>query len=318
MIMKTRRGWPGLTRAVAAVLPAILALGACAACRKSPPAHRTFAAPEEAVRALAEAVKAGSIKELQDIFGPDSQALVDSSDPDTARHNRQIFTIAMREKWQLEDQGADRKMLVIGNEAWPFPIPLVREGSAWRFDTEAGKEEILARRIGRNELAVMRICAAYVRAQRLYAQQGHDGNPAGLYARSFHSDAGRQNGLHWETRRGEKRSPLGDLLADAADEAAARRAAAGEPQPFHGYYFRILTAQGAAAPGGARDYVVNGELSAGFALVAWPARYDASGVMTFVVNQDGVVWEKDLGPETGTAVRAVTAYDPDASWTALR
>jgi hypothetical protein len=302
------------------VLAPCALLVALAACRAADtgPRHRTFATPEEAVRVLTDTVKKGNIDELVAIFGPDGQALVDTSDPVTARRNREVFTLAVAEKWRLEDQDPSKKVLVIGNEEWPFPIPIMKEGNAWRFDTAAGKEEVLARRIGRNELAVIRACQAYVIAQRLYAARGHDGKPAGLNARAFHSDPGRQNGLYWPTRPGEKRSPLGDLLAAAADEAAARRAAAGEPQPFHGYYFKILTAQGAAAPGGAKDYVVGNELSGGFALVAWPAHYDATGVMSFIVNQEGVVREKDLGPTTGTLARDMTQYDPDPSWTPVQ
>jgi hypothetical protein len=315
--MTTRSCLPGLTRSVVAAVVSCALLAALAACNRTEtgPRHRTFASPEEAVHVLTEAAKGDNLEDLLAIFGPDGQSLVDSSDPVTARRNRKIFTVAVAEKWRLEDQDASRKTLVIGNEEWPFPIPIVKEGNAWRFDTAAGKEEVLARRIGRNELAAIRVCQTYVTAQRLYAQRGHDGKPQGLYARAFHSDTGRQNGLYWPASPGQKRSPLGDILAAAADEAAAKRAAAGKSQPFHGYYFRVLTAQGAAAPGGAKDYVVNGELSGGFALVAWPAQYDVTGIMTFVVNQDGVVWEKDLGPETDSAARATTLYNPDASWT---
>lgn len=319
-VMKNRSCVPCLARALIAAMVSCTLLAAVAACRRTEtaPRHRTFASPEEAVRGLTEAAKGDNLQDVLAIFGPDGQALVDSSDPVTARRNRKIFTVAVAEKWRLEDQGASRKVLVIGNEDWPFPIPIVKEGNVWRFDTAAGKEEVLARRIGRNELAAILACRAYVTAQRLYAQREHDGKPQGLYARGFQSDPGRQNGLYWPASHGQKRSPLGDLLAAAADEAAARRAATGKPQPFHGYYFRILTAQGAAAPGGAKDYVVNGELSDGFALVAWPAQYDVTGVMTFVVNQDGILWESDLGPETEKAARGMTVYNPDASWTAVQ
>lgn len=300
------------------LLPCAL-LGALAACTTATgPQHRVFASADDGANALIQAVKGGKLDEVLAIFGPDGQALVDSSDPAAARRNQQIFNVAAAERWRLEDQGPSRKMLVIGNEAWPFPIPLVKEQAGWRFDTDAGKEEVLARRIGRNELAAMRISQAYVRAQRLYAQHEHDGRSRGIYARAFQSDPGRQNGLYWPAARGQRRSPLGDLLAAAADDAAVRRTASGKPQPFHGYYFKILTAQGVSAPGGARDYVVNGELSGGFALVAWPAQYDTTGVMTFLVNQDGVVREKDLGPETGAAARSLTVYDPDGSWTPVQ
>ena len=174
-------------------------------------------------------------------------------------------------------------------------MPLARDASGWRFDTAAGKKKCCARRIGRNELAVIRICRTYVAAQRLYARDGHDGKPAGLYATTFRSDPGRHNGLYWPALRGQRRSPLGDMMAQAAEEEQAPAPNRQPGSPFHGYYFKILRAQGPAATGGAKDYVVNGEMAGGFALVAWPAHYDTTGVMTFVVNQDGIVREKDLG-----------------------
>jgi hypothetical protein len=291
---------------------AILVAAACSAFRTS---HRTFSTPEEAVKALVEATKAADLSELVKIFGPDSKDLIDTSDPATAKRSREVFTAAAAERWQLTDQADGSKVLVIGNEAWPFPIPLVRDGSVWRFDTAAGKEEVLARRIGRNELAAIRLCRTYVDAQRVYAKRGHDGEPAGLFAKTFRSDPGRQNGLYWPAARGQKRSPLGDLVAEAAGEGTDLTKGGAQPTPLHGYYFRILTAQGAAAPGGAKDYIVDGKLSGGFALVAWPAQYDATGVMTFIVNQDGVVREKDLGTGTDAAVRSMKIYDPDPSWT---
>ena len=309
-----------LTRSVVAAALACALLGGLAACRKTEkaPGQPTFASPEEAVSALTGAVKGGKLEDLLAIFGPDAQAIVDSSDPATGRRNRAIFAVAIAEKWRLEDQGPTSKTLVVGNEEWPFPIPLVKEGNAWRFDTAAGKEEILARRIGRNEIAVIRACQTYVAAQRLYAKRGHDGQRAGIYARTFRSDPGRQNGLYWPAGRGQKRSPLGDLVAHAAEEGRPVGGDGQSPSPFHGYYFRILTAQGSAAPGGARDYIVNGSMSGGFALVAWPAQYDVTGIMTFLVNQDGVVREKDLGPGTDATARGMTVYDPDPSWTPVQ
>ena len=191
-----------------------------------------------------------------------------------------------------------------------------RERRGWSFDAAAGREEVLNRRIGRNELAVIRVLHDYVAAQRAYAATGHDGKPAGRYARRFGSDPGRQNGLYWPARRGEPRSPLGVLVAEASEQGYRRRGGEG-PSPFHGYYFRILEGQGKAAKGGAAEYVVNGEMTGGFALVAWPVHYDASGVMTFIVNQDGVAYEKDLGPGTQTAVETIKRYDPDATWHAV-
>jgi hypothetical protein len=299
-----------LTIAASALAPSTLASPAGS--------QRTFASPEEAVRALAAAVKTEKLDDLIAIFGPEGQDLADSSDPATGRRNRQVFAVAFAEGWRLADQDATHKVLVIGNEDWPFPVPLVRDGNTWRFDTAAGKEEVLARRIGRNELAVIQTCHAYANAQQRYAQEAHDGKPAGLYAAKFRSDPGRQDGLYWPGARGQKLSPLGDLVAGAAAEGRPLADSRESPTPFHGYYFRILTAQGANAPGGRKAYIVNGEMSGGFALVAWPAHYDESGVMTFVVSQDGVVHQKDLGPETDRIARTMTEFNPDGSWSEVR
>ncbi len=222
-------------------------------CTSTPqaPSQRTFAAPEDAVRALTDAVKAGHLDDLLAIFGPAGQELIDSSDAQAARRNREVFMVAVAEKWRLVDEDATSKTLVVGNEEWPFPVPLRRDGNSWRFDTAAGKAEVLARRIGRNELAAIRICRTYVTAQRMYALHGHDGKRAGLYAANFRSDPGRQNGLYWPAARGQKRSPLGDLIAQAqATPDPDRQPSA----PFHGYLFKILTAQGANATGGAGQY----------------------------------------------------------------
>lgn len=278
-------------RVAAALTSAMLLVG----CSRAP-AYRTFASPEDAVRALADAVKASNLDAVVAIFGPEGQTLIDSSDAATARRNRQIFTAAVAERWRVEDRGNGSKVLVIGNENWPFPVPLVKDASGWRFDTAAGKEEIIARRIGRNELAAISTARTYVVAQRVYASRPHDGQPAGRFAGKFRSDPGQHNGLYWPAARGEKISPLGDLVAQAAKEGRALGQDAA-PAPFYGYFFKIVPADG------------------GFGLVAWPAQYDATGVMTFMVNQDGVVREKDLGPDTDTAARAIADYRPDQSWT---
>ena len=280
--------------------------------------HRTFASPEEAVKALAAAVKSGQADEVAAIFAPDGQELVASSDPVSGQRNREVFLVAFAEGWRLVSQTANRKSLVIGNEAWPFPVPLVKEGSRWRFDTAAGKEEVLARRIGRNELAAIAVCRTFVSAQVQYAADGHDGKRAGLYAKTFQSDPGKQNGLYWPAVHGQPRSPLGELVAQAAEESGPTEGNRQAPTPFHGYYFKILTGQGANAPGGARSYLVDGEMSGGFALVAWPTQYDATGVMTFLVSKDGVVRQKDLGAGSDAAARAMTVYDADASWSDAR
>ena len=276
--------------------------------------QRTFASPEDAVKALIAAVKAGNVDALRAIFGPDGQELFASSDPSEGRRNREVFTVATAEQWRLVEEGPNRRTLVIGGEEWPFPVPLAKATSSWRFDTAAGKEEVLARRIGRNELSAIQTSLAYVTAQRRYAEQGHDGKRAGLYATKFQSDPGKENGLYWPTAKGQKRSPIGDLLAQAAEEGRPVAADRRQPSPLRGYLFRILTAQGGAAPGGTKTYMVGGDMSGGFALVAWPAQYNVTGVMTFVVNQDGIVYEKDLGPGTDAAARKMTSYAPDASW----
>src|SRR5262245_904414 len=274
-----------MTRRAVAIACACALIGIVAASRTisaQAGQHRTFATPEDAAKALIAAAKSGTLEELQAIFGPDSKELTESADPATARMNRQVFTVAAGEKWHLEGD-ANRKTLVIGNEDWPFPVPISKAGNEWRFDTAAGKEEVIARRIGRNELQAIESVRAYVSAQRRYAERGHDGKPAGVYAAKFRSDPGKEDGLYWPTSRGQKPSPLGDLVAEAAQGG---RPVGGNapPSPFHGYYFKILTAQGAAAPNGARSYVVKGDMTGGFALVAWPAQYNVTGVMTFIVS----------------------------------
>jgi hypothetical protein len=282
-------------------------------------ARRAFPTAEAAVQALIDAVKGGNLDAVKAIFGPDSDDLIASSDAATARGNQQVFIAAAGEGWRLSEQGGNRRTLVIGNEAWPFPVPLVKVRDGWQFDTAAGREEVLARRIGRNELAVIGICRTFVAAQLQYAKEGRDGKPAGRYAMAFRSDPGRQNGLYWPATRGQKLSPLGDLVAQAAAEGRTAGQTSGTPSPFHGYLFKILTAQGTHAPGGAKSYVVDGEMTGGFALLAWPSQYDATGVMTFLVGGDGVVWQKDLGKETSAAAPKITAYDPDRSaWSEAR
>jgi hypothetical protein len=299
-------------RRAAQCLVTIAAALLCSGLAAAQGAPRAFGTAEEAARALIDTVKANDLQGLVALFGAPGQDLVDTSDPATGRRNREVFAAAAAEGWRLGDLGSDRRELVLGNEAWPFPVPLVKGKAGWSFDAAAGREEILNRRIGRNELAVIRVLHDYVAAQRAYAAGGHDGKPAGRYARRFGSDAGRQNGLYWPSQRGEPRSPLGVLVAQASDQGYRRQSEG--PSPLHGYYFRILEGQGPKAKGGAIDYVVDGEMTGGFALLAWPVHHDASGVMTFTVNQDGVAYEKDLGPETPAAVKAISRYDPDETW----
>ena len=301
-------------RPPAGVVLLIAWLSGCSAISTIWEGQTTFATPEEAVKVLTETAKTGNIDQLIAIMGPEGKDIIASSDPLDTKRNIEVFVVAVAEDWKLHDIGENSKELEIGYEGWPFPVPLVKDEKGWRFDTAAGKEEILARRIGRNELFAIRICETYVRAQEEYASLGRDGKPAGVFAQKFASDAGLQNGLYWPAKRGERSSPLGEMVAQAS-EARQSLPPEGRRAPFHGYLFRILTAQGKSAPDGAKNYLVDGEMSGGFAMVAWPAEYAVTGITTFIINQDGIVHQKDLGPETAEIVKELTEYDPDNSWT---
>lgn len=273
---------------------------------------RTFDSPEEAAEALVEATEADDMEALRALFGQGSEDALSSGDSVSDQWQRQVVAVAMQQGWTLEETDAGERVLVIGDDEWPFPVPLVQEGEGWRFDLEAGEEEVLARRIGRNELLAIETCLVYVRAQEVYASQPHDDRPAGVFAQRIASSPGKQDGLYWPSPPGTPLSPLGDLVAAAAEVGYASPDET--PDPFRGYYFRVLTAQGEAAPGGARSYVEDGEMIGGFALVAHPAEYGDSGIMTFIVNQDGIVYETDLGERTEELARAITEYNPDESW----
>ena len=273
----------------------------------------TFASPEEAVRAMVEALNSNDLKALEAIFGPGSRDLITSGDPVADKSGREQFLKLYDEKKRLE-QTADKAVLSIGNEDWPFSIPMVKKDAVWRFDTEEGREEILARRIGRNELSVIQVCLAYVDAQREYVIKDRDTDGLLEYAQKFRSDPGKKNGLYWNVKEGEEQSPLGPLVAAAHEKGYTAKQSGGKPVPYHGYYYRILKAQGKNAPGGAYDYMVNGQMIGGFALVAYPARYVSSGVMTFIVNHDGVVYEKDLSDNTENAGLAMKLFNPDGTW----
>jgi hypothetical protein len=277
--------------------------------------QRRFASPEEAVKALVEAVKAGDTKAMMAVLGPEARPLISSGDQVADTQTRQRFVAEYEQVHKLEMVGDAKAILSIGKDDWPLPIPVVKAGDAWRFDTAAGQEEILNRRIGRNELSTIQSCLAYVDAQREYARLGRDGASGPEYAQKFLSDKGRRNGLYWKTlQEGDVPSPLGPLVANARAEGYGGKRTGGKPTPYHGYLFRILTAQGPDAPGGAYDYVVNGRMIGGFALVAYPAQYGVSGVMTFIVNQDGVVSQKDLGEDTAKIAQAMKTYNPDSTW----
>jgi hypothetical protein len=272
-------------------------------------AQQSFKTPEEAVEALASAAKAHDRKAVLALLGPDAADIVASGDDvaDTADRDRVLQ--AYDAKHQLKMEGADKAILVLGNQDWPFPIPLVRKDGAWRFDAAAGREEILFRRIGRNELSAIQAILAYVDAQHEYAERGIAGN--GVYAPRIVSRPGTKDGLYWPAQPGEDESPLGDLAASAAAEGYR----AGQQRiPYHGYYYKVLTRQGPNAPGGALDYSARGKMIGGFALVAYPAQYGNSGVMTFLVNHQGTIYEKDLGPQTAAIAGGMTAFNPDNSW----
>ncbi len=307
-----RTGWllQAVSRAALAAAP--LWAAGCSEASEDGRGASTFASPEEAVEALIEAGESDDEEALRALFGRGAEDLLASGDSVSDRRQREVVTLALQQGWTLEETQAEARVLVIGREAWPFPVPLVQGREGWRFDLAAGKEEVLARRIGRNELRAIETCLTYVRAQEVYASRPHDGRPAGLYAQRITSREGKQDGLYWPSAPGVRPSPLGDLAAEAAAEGYAE--GEGKPRPFHGYYFRILTAQGEVAPGGAKSYLRNGDMVGGFALVAYPAEYGDSGIMTFVVNQDGVVYEKDLGERTEELARAMTEYNSDASW----
>jgi hypothetical protein len=271
----------------------------------------TYKSPQEAVDALVAAARGGSITDIVAVLGPEGREVASSGDPVADAAARERFVAAFEEKHVINQPADTRATLVLGNDDFPFPIPIVQEGGAWRFDTEEGKEEILDRRIGENELAAIEVLQAYVDAQREYAEADHDGKGP-QYARRLLSSDGKTDGLYWPTAEGEPESPFGPLVAEARAEGYKRRE--GGPTPYHGYFFRILSRQGKGAAGGAQDYVVGGRMIGGFALIATPAEYGNSGVMTFIVNHDGVVFQKDLGPDTAREAAQITAFNPDETW----
>ena len=278
------------------------------------PAQSRFATPQQAVDALVAATRSGRALALARVLGPAGVPLIRSGDPVADREARQRFVAAYDREHRIELHGPGRATLIVGAEHWPMPIPLVRTASGWEFDTAAGRREILDRRIGRDELAVIQVCRAYVEAQLRYAALAAQSGAPPEYAQHFMSRAGRHDGLYWPTNPGEPQSPLGPLVAQARAAGYAPGKGQGRPQPYYGYYFRILTAQGPHAPGGARSYRVDGRMTGGFALIAYPAKYGDSGIMSFIVNQDGIVFEKNLGPQTAKTARQIVQYDPDSSW----
>jgi hypothetical protein len=279
----------------------------------APAAQRTFSSPDEAAKALTDAVRAADVNALLAIVGPASKSWLISGDAVADREDWKRFLAAYDRKNAITKDGDAKATLVVGEDAWPFPAPLVKKGSKWAFDTAAGREEVLNRRVGANELAAIQTLLAIVDAQRMYAATDPDRNGIANYAQYFISSPGKKDGLYWETKAGEAQSPLGPLIGEASAKGYGK-AIQGKPQPYNGYHYRLIFAQGKNAPGGAYDYRVKGRLFGGFAVVAYPATYGVSGVKTFIVNHDGAVHEKDLGAATASLAAAMTQYNPDKTW----
>ena len=274
-------------------------------------AQKSFASPEAGITALVEAVKANDQPMLGAILGPHGKTLISSGDTVADQQYREAFIKAYNEANKLVFEGDTQAVLVIGQDEWPMPIPLVKSPAGWRFDTPQGEKEILTRRIGRNELAAIQVCLAIMDAAHEYAALDVDGDGIPEYARQFVSTPGKRDGLYWETQGNEPLSPLGPLLAAATSEGYTNSRPLA---PYHGYFYRILTKQGKDAPGGAYDYLFKGHMIGGFAVIAYPARYGASGIMSFMVNQDGLVYEQNLGKNTTAIASKMTTFNPDASW----
>ncbi len=289
------------------------AIAADTAAKQQPRVQQRFATPEAATEALVAAIRAENPGRIHAVLGPGSERLISSGDPVADRQGRARFVAAFDKRSRIEMDGDAKATLIVGENDWPLPFPLVKHADGWIFDAKSGAEEILNRRIGRNELSAIQVCLAYVDAQREYALT--QGNRDGMheYALRLVSTPDKKDGLYWPTKEGQPLSPLGPL-AEKAKEEGYGKSRNGAQAPYHGYLYRILTSQGRDAPGGAYDYVTKGKMIGGFALVAYPARWGASGVMTLIVSHDGVVYEKNLGKETEAIASKMTRFDPDSSW----
>ncbi len=277
------------------------------------PGQKTFTNPQDAGKALYDALKSSDNANIQTVLGASSSSIISSGDEVEDKNNRDIVIQRYEQmnRWAKEINGDE--ILFLGAENWPFPIPLKKDAAGtWYFDTPLGVKEILFRRIGKNELSAIRVCHALADAQTEYYSQTHDGDSVNQYAQKFISTPGKQNGLYWKVAEGETESPIGPLVAYATGQGYGGQH--DTPQPFHGYYYRMLTAQGPNAKGGTKSYIVNGKMTGGFAFVAYPAEYRNSGVMTFIVDKEGNVYEKDLGPHTGDIASQMKAYNPDKTW----
>jgi hypothetical protein len=271
---------------------------------------QSFPTYQAAVDSLLAAAAGNDVVQLKALLGPQAENLVSSGDAAADENSRKTFVEHYNEKHSYVREGPDKVVLTVGASAWPLPFPIVKGEGGWHFDSDDGAKELVYRRVGRNELDAIQVCKALYDAQKGYKATGHDGNPPGIYAQRIVSTPGTHNGLYWETE-GEPESPAGSLIANATSEASEMHS---NRVPFHGYFYRVLRAQGPHAPGGAKDYVKDGKMTGGFAILAYPADYKASGVMTFVMNSQGVIRQRDLGDGTPDVVVSIKAYDPDQSW----
>jgi DUF2950 family protein len=301
----------------ATVIVALVALTGVRAAAAEAPAQKTFPTPADAMHALAKAARTDDKAALLAILGPGSEDVISSGDPIDDRATGQRFAARVAERVRFWTHQSGAVIANIGKEEWPFAIPLVKAGEGWRFDTAAGRDELLNRRIGRNELQAVDVCRTFVKAENEYARLRGAGSGV-VYAQKVRSEPGKQDGLYWDDPTGKNPSPLGPLLAEADAEGYTKPAEGAGPRPFHGYIYRILTGQGAHAPGGAKSYLKDSTMTGGFALLAYPAEHGSSGVMSFIVGPQGLVYQKNLGDKTAEAAKAITAYDPDDSWTPVR
>jgi hypothetical protein len=283
--------------------------------RAAPIVQQDFVSAEEAAAAMVNAVRSGDQQSMLAVLGPAAQKLIASGDPIADQNARKKFVDDYEARHTLQPDGEGRAVLAVGNDAWPLPIPIVQSGGRWHFDSAAGSQELINRRIGRNELLTIRTLLAAVDAQQDYFERVKAGTGTGAYAERILSTPGHMDGLFWPVSEGEPPSPLGPLVDQAQGEGYPGAATpAGKQLPYHGYFFRMLKSQGPDAPGGAKDYLQDGRLAGGFAFLAWPAVYGNSGIVTFQVNQDGVVFQKNLGPNTARLAAAWTRFDPDLTW----
>ena len=293
---------------------AVVATGAIeaeAAAAKS--AQQSFASPEEGFKALADAVAVHDRKVVGKVLGPANVKLLTSGDPVADRNTGERFSAHYQEAHKVVMQGDAKAILLLGKNEWPLPFPLVKQDDGWRFDGAAAEQEIIDRRVGRNELFTIQTVLAIADAQQDYAAKDRNGDGLLAYAQKFRSSPGKRDGLYWPTKQGEEQSPLGPLAAQATREGYLK-STTGKPEPYQGYFFRILTGQGKGAPGGAYDYIVRKAMIGGFAVLAYPAKYGSSGVMSFITNHDGVVYQKDLGPKTATVAANIKRFDPSDGW----